>query len=95
MYSFDVFLIHLCVFFSYMLMGGAVNVWMLHVGRFLTGVAGGMTAASIPVGYHGYTCFSFFPFHLFLSQIPTALIKPLFFARHEPFITELVMTSIM
>ena len=41
-------------------MGGAVNVWMLHVGRFLTGVAGGMTAASIPVGYHGYTCFSFF-----------------------------------
>ncbi|XP_053195003.1 solute carrier family 2, facilitated glucose transporter member 6 isoform X1 [Scomber japonicus] len=34
---------------GYMLMGGAVNVWMLHVGRFLTGVAGGMTAASIPV----------------------------------------------
>uniref|UniRef100_UPI0037E7282B solute carrier family 2, facilitated glucose transporter member 6 n=1 Tax=Semicossyphus pulcher TaxID=241346 RepID=UPI0037E7282B len=34
---------------GYMLMGGAVNVWMLQVGRFLTGVAGGMTAASIPV----------------------------------------------
>lgn len=34
---------------GYMLMGGAVNVWMLHVGRFLTGFAGGMTAASIPV----------------------------------------------
>ncbi|KAG7239488.1 hypothetical protein INR49_028959 [Caranx melampygus] len=34
---------------GYMLMGGAVNLWMLQVGRFLTGVAGGMTAASIPV----------------------------------------------
>uniref|UniRef100_A0A3Q2DJ39 Solute carrier family 2 member 6 n=1 Tax=Cyprinodon variegatus TaxID=28743 RepID=A0A3Q2DJ39_CYPVA len=34
---------------GYMLMGGAVNLWMLHTGRFLTGVAGGMTAASIPV----------------------------------------------
>nr|XP_046272075.1 solute carrier family 2, facilitated glucose transporter member 6 [Scatophagus argus] len=34
---------------GYMLLGGAVNLWMLHVGRFLTGVAGGMTAASIPV----------------------------------------------
>ncbi|AWP18675.1 hypothetical protein SMAX5B_005870 [Scophthalmus maximus] len=34
---------------GYLLMGGAVNLWMLHVGRFLTGVAGGMTAASIPV----------------------------------------------
>ncbi|XP_042360219.1 solute carrier family 2, facilitated glucose transporter member 6 [Plectropomus leopardus] len=34
---------------GYMLMGGAFNLWMLHVGRFLTGVAGGMTAASIPV----------------------------------------------
>ncbi|XP_054860998.1 solute carrier family 2, facilitated glucose transporter member 6 isoform X2 [Amphiprion ocellaris] len=34
---------------GYMLMGGAVDLWMLHVGRFLTGVAGGMTAASIPV----------------------------------------------
>ncbi|XP_036004675.1 solute carrier family 2, facilitated glucose transporter member 6 [Fundulus heteroclitus] len=34
---------------GYTLMGGAVNLWMLHVGRFLTGVAGGMTAASIPV----------------------------------------------
>ncbi|KAF3700354.1 Solute carrier family 2, facilitated glucose transporter member 6 Glucose transporter type 6 [Channa argus] len=34
---------------GYMLLGGAVNLWMLHIGRFLTGVAGGMTAASIPV----------------------------------------------
>lgn len=34
---------------GYMLMGGAVELWMLHFGRFLTGVAGGMTAASIPV----------------------------------------------
>uniref|UniRef100_A0A672YKK8 Solute carrier family 2, facilitated glucose transporter member 8 n=1 Tax=Sphaeramia orbicularis TaxID=375764 RepID=A0A672YKK8_9TELE len=34
---------------GYVLMGGAVDLWMLHVGRFLTGVAGGMTAASIPV----------------------------------------------
>ncbi|XP_026179913.1 solute carrier family 2, facilitated glucose transporter member 6 [Mastacembelus armatus] len=34
---------------GYLLLGGAVNLWMLHVGRFLTGVAGGMTAASIPV----------------------------------------------
>ncbi|XP_062295178.1 solute carrier family 2, facilitated glucose transporter member 6 [Scomber scombrus] len=34
---------------GYMLMGGAVDVWMLQLGRFLTGVAGGMTAASIPV----------------------------------------------
>ncbi|XP_013862291.1 solute carrier family 2, facilitated glucose transporter member 6-like [Austrofundulus limnaeus] len=33
---------------GYMLMGGAVDLWMLHFGRFLTGVAGGMTAASIP-----------------------------------------------
>lgn len=42
----------MCVCFRYMLMGGAVDLWMLHVGRFLTGVASGMTAASIPVGYH-------------------------------------------
>ncbi|XP_037545452.1 solute carrier family 2, facilitated glucose transporter member 6 [Nematolebias whitei] len=34
---------------GYMLMGGAVDLWMLHLGRFLNGVAGGMTAASIPV----------------------------------------------
>ncbi|XP_047212022.1 solute carrier family 2, facilitated glucose transporter member 6-like [Girardinichthys multiradiatus] len=34
---------------GYMLMGGAVNLWMLLLGRFLTGVAGGITAASIPV----------------------------------------------
>lgn len=40
-----------------MLMGGAVDLWMLHLGRFLTGVAGGMTAASIPVGYYGYSTF--------------------------------------
>ncbi|KAJ0058163.1 hypothetical protein NL108_008800, partial [Boleophthalmus pectinirostris] len=33
----------------YMLMGGAFNLPMLYVGRFLTGLAGGMTAASIPV----------------------------------------------
>lgn len=40
-----------------MLMGGAVDVWMLHLGRFLTGVAGGMTAASIPVCYDGCSTF--------------------------------------
>ncbi|XP_074553178.1 solute carrier family 2, facilitated glucose transporter member 6 [Halichoeres trimaculatus] len=34
---------------GYMLMGGAMDLWMLLVGRFLTGIAGGMTAASIPV----------------------------------------------
>ncbi|XP_036946007.1 solute carrier family 2, facilitated glucose transporter member 6 [Acanthopagrus latus] len=34
---------------GYMILGGAMDQWMLHVGRFLTGVAGGMTAASIPV----------------------------------------------
>ncbi|XP_070704397.1 solute carrier family 2, facilitated glucose transporter member 6 [Pempheris klunzingeri] len=34
---------------GYLLMGGAVDLWMLHLGRFLTGVAGGMTAGSIPV----------------------------------------------
>ncbi|XP_075995853.1 solute carrier family 2, facilitated glucose transporter member 6 [Genypterus blacodes] len=34
---------------GYLLMGTAVDRWMLYVGRFLTGVAGGMTAASIPV----------------------------------------------
>lgn len=45
---------HLCMCLRYMLMGGAMNLWMLQVGRFLTGVAGGMTAASIPVGHHGY-----------------------------------------
>lgn len=38
----------------YMLLGGAVNLWMLLLGRFLTGVAGGMTAASIPVRYSGH-----------------------------------------
>ncbi|XP_041672808.1 solute carrier family 2, facilitated glucose transporter member 6 [Cheilinus undulatus] len=34
---------------GYMLMAGAENLWMLQLGRFLTGVAGGVTAASIPV----------------------------------------------
>ncbi|XP_072298729.1 solute carrier family 2, facilitated glucose transporter member 6 [Eucyclogobius newberryi] len=34
---------------GYMLMGGAFNLPMLYVGRFLTGLAGGMTASSIPV----------------------------------------------
>ncbi|CAL8283135.1 unnamed protein product [Boreogadus saida] len=34
---------------GYMLMGGASDRWMLLLGRFLTGVAGGMTSASIPV----------------------------------------------
>ncbi|XP_062310820.1 solute carrier family 2, facilitated glucose transporter member 6 [Osmerus eperlanus] len=34
---------------GYLLMGSAQAVWMLHLGRFLTGIAGGMTAASIPV----------------------------------------------
>lgn len=31
-----------------------MNLWMLNVGRFLTGVAGGMTAASIPVGVQSW-----------------------------------------
>ncbi|KAJ8414990.1 hypothetical protein AAFF_G00025130 [Aldrovandia affinis] len=34
---------------GYLLMGGAQVVWMLYLGRFLTGISGGMTAASIPV----------------------------------------------
>ncbi|XP_010793210.1 solute carrier family 2, facilitated glucose transporter member 6 [Notothenia coriiceps] len=34
---------------GYLLMGGASDIWMLLLGRFLTGVAGGMTAGSIPV----------------------------------------------
>ncbi|XP_059901929.1 solute carrier family 2, facilitated glucose transporter member 6 isoform X1 [Gadus macrocephalus] len=34
---------------GYMLMGGASDRWMLLLGRFLTGIAGGMTSASIPV----------------------------------------------
>lgn len=34
-----------------------MDVWMLHLGRFLTGVAGGMTAASIPVRYYGCSIF--------------------------------------
>ncbi|KAG9354552.1 hypothetical protein JZ751_001264 [Albula glossodonta] len=34
---------------GYLLMGSAQVVWMLHLGRFLTGIAGGITAASIPV----------------------------------------------
>nr|XP_056716171.1 solute carrier family 2, facilitated glucose transporter member 6 [Euleptes europaea] len=34
---------------GYLLMGSAQEVWMLLVGRLLTGFAGGMTSASIPV----------------------------------------------
>ncbi|XP_068606379.1 solute carrier family 2, facilitated glucose transporter member 6 [Brachionichthys hirsutus] len=34
---------------GYMLLGGAINLSMLLAGRFLTGLAGGMTGASIPV----------------------------------------------
>ncbi|KAL0979739.1 hypothetical protein UPYG_G00188930 [Umbra pygmaea] len=34
---------------GYIVMGAAQATWMLHLGRFLTGIAGGMTAASIPV----------------------------------------------
>ncbi|XP_036381892.1 solute carrier family 2, facilitated glucose transporter member 6 [Megalops cyprinoides] len=34
---------------GYLVMGAAQEVWMLHLGRFLTGIAAGMTAASIPV----------------------------------------------
>ena len=82
-----------------MLLGGAVDLWMLHVGRFLTGVAGGMTAASIPVGYHGYRSFSF---SLFMQVFPFFVPTPntcnktpvLCNGRRElnPFsITELVM----
>lgn len=47
--------VYMCL--RYMLLGGAVDLWMLHLGRFLTGVAGGMTAASIPVGYRGHRIF--------------------------------------
>ncbi|XP_048369214.1 solute carrier family 2, facilitated glucose transporter member 6 isoform X1 [Sphaerodactylus townsendi] len=35
--------------FGYLLMGSAQEVWMLLVGRLLTGFAGGVTSASIPV----------------------------------------------
>lgn len=45
---------HLQTCLRYMLLGGAVSLWMLLLGRFLTGVAGGMTAASIPVRYNGH-----------------------------------------
>ncbi|XP_072559214.1 solute carrier family 2, facilitated glucose transporter member 6-like [Paramormyrops kingsleyae] len=34
---------------GYLLMGSAQAVWMLYLGRVLTGIASGMTAASIPV----------------------------------------------
>ncbi|KAI4895850.1 hypothetical protein NFI96_016991 [Prochilodus magdalenae] len=34
---------------GYLVMGAAQNVWMLLLGRFLTGIAGGITASSIPV----------------------------------------------
>uniref|UniRef100_UPI00398EEB83 solute carrier family 2, facilitated glucose transporter member 6 n=1 Tax=Pristiophorus japonicus TaxID=55135 RepID=UPI00398EEB83 len=35
--------------FGFALMGGAQALWMLDMGRALTGIAGGMSAASIPV----------------------------------------------
>ncbi len=60
----------------YMLMGGAVDLWMLHLGRFLTGVAGGMTAASIPVGYHGYI----------------NLEKQIYLCKFSPFVSQFDMT---
>lgn len=34
-----------------LMMGGAQNFWMLLWGRFLTGIAGGITSGSIPVSY--------------------------------------------
>ncbi|XP_076126303.1 solute carrier family 2, facilitated glucose transporter member 6 isoform X1 [Alosa pseudoharengus] len=34
---------------GYLVMAAAQNVWMLLLGRFLTGIAGGMSASSIPV----------------------------------------------
>ncbi|KAK1801058.1 hypothetical protein P4O66_022762 [Electrophorus voltai] len=34
---------------GFLLMGAAQNIWMLLLGRFLTGIAGGITASSIPV----------------------------------------------
>ncbi|XP_066569121.1 solute carrier family 2, facilitated glucose transporter member 6 [Amia ocellicauda] len=34
---------------GYLVMGSAQATWMLLLGRFLTGIAGGMTAASIPI----------------------------------------------
>ncbi|XP_030620620.1 solute carrier family 2, facilitated glucose transporter member 6 [Chanos chanos] len=34
---------------GYLVMASAQEIWMLQVGRFLNGIAGGMTAASIPV----------------------------------------------
>ncbi|XP_076860242.1 solute carrier family 2, facilitated glucose transporter member 6 [Brachyhypopomus gauderio] len=34
---------------GFLIMGSAQNVWMLLLGRFLTGIAGGITSSSIPV----------------------------------------------
>lgn len=34
-----------------LVMGSAQNFWMLLWGRFLTGIAGGITAGSIPVSF--------------------------------------------
>lgn len=34
---------------GYLLMGSAQDIWMLLLGRLLTGYAGGVTSASIPV----------------------------------------------
>uniref|UniRef100_A0A8B9JKV0 Solute carrier family 2 member 6 n=1 Tax=Astyanax mexicanus TaxID=7994 RepID=A0A8B9JKV0_ASTMX len=36
---------------GYLVMGAAQGFWMLLLGRFLTGIAAGITASSIPVGY--------------------------------------------
>lgn len=53
-----------------MLLGGAMNLWMLLVGRFLTGIAGGMTAASIPVRYNGYRINKYMQKNMKESNVP-------------------------
>lgn len=53
-----------------MLLGGAMHLWMLLVGRFLTGVAGGMTAASIPVRYNSYRINKYIQRNIRESNIP-------------------------